>query len=206
LLAVAATITVIEWVVRREARERLRPRSERALHWIGLELQNFTTAVLLDYAETHLANYRPIPDDVVEMLKQWRMDHDFEDVPRTDIDDGAAGKAPLIVLEAVMLARGLDQARSRDLDILEPVLVREIDDFGDAARNALQLCTTSQAEWNETGDDSRGTAADVIVRGFQRLVEVFFELDSSNRWRAISDLSRRGIDAHHSRLVDGSEQ
>jgi hypothetical protein len=197
-VGVAATITVVEWVVRREARERLKPRTDRALYWIGLELRMFMESVLMDYAETHRHTYRPIPADVGEMIDQWNADHDVEDNPREYIEHGGT-RAPLIVTEAIKLAQRLDQARSRDLDVLEPGLVRGIDDFGWAAAQGLQLCALAQADWNTPPNDPRPVAAKLIVDYFQRFANAYFEAGDPG-WREIVDLSRRGNDSYHAHL------
>jgi hypothetical protein len=49
----AATITVVELVVRREACARLRPRTDAALWRVGLSFRFFTGAVITDYLGTH---------------------------------------------------------------------------------------------------------------------------------------------------------
>lgn len=194
----AATITVVDWIVRREARERLRPRRDRVLYWLGLDVRIFMDSLVLDYAESHAHGYRPIPGDVLEMIDQWRSDHDLEDTPRRMMDENGR-RAPLIVLAAVELAQRLERTRERDLDLLPPDLVRTMDDFVWAAGQAAQLVGFSRASGSSATQHGRISAA-LIVDHFERFVRTFFQ-DGSRGWREITDLSRRGNDEHHRNLA-----
>src|SRR4051812_4445158 len=54
LLAVAATITFVEWIVREERRRRLRPRIDSALSHLGWALGQFAAMVAMDSRQTQL--------------------------------------------------------------------------------------------------------------------------------------------------------
>jgi hypothetical protein len=56
-LSIAITVTIVSWIVRREARRRIQPRVERTLYWIGLGYRGFLHAILIDYAGTHHATF-----------------------------------------------------------------------------------------------------------------------------------------------------
>lgn len=202
LLSVAATITVVGWIVRREERERRRPWQDRALYWLGFDLRMFMDALLLDYAETHLHTYRPIPSDVLEMIGQWQADHSSEDAAREDMDHRGR-RAPLIVLEAIELAQRLKHSRGQDLAVLEPSLIREIDDFIWAAGQADQLCAFGFASGMDAVQAHR-TAAHLIVHHFQLLANVFPQFGASP-WREIPELSRRANAGHHRHRVAAAE-
>jgi hypothetical protein len=195
----AATITAVDWILRHEARERLRPRTEAMLDGLGLDIRMFISTVMLDYAETHMHTYRPMPGDVVGLLDQWRQDHDAEDAVREDMDDNRGRRVPLIVIGAVDLAKQVERTRARDLDVLEPALVRAMDEFSWAAWQGLQLCDLAAIGGNDPNDHRRVAAA-LIVNRLRELATVFFRYGRPV-WREIPDLSRRGTDEHHANLV-----
>lgn len=197
-LGVAATITVVEWIIRREERLRYEPWRERVLYWLGLDVRMFTDALLLDYAETHIDNYRPIPDDVLVMLDQWTADHAGEDHPRGDLEHlGRHG--PLILLEAENLAERLDRIRTRDLSVLEPDLVRALDDFLWAAGQGSLLATFQREPGAERARHLH-TAAGTVVAHFDRFARVFFSYGDTD-WRRILELTRRANDEYHAGKV-----
>ena len=55
---IAATITVVEWLIGRERRQRLQPRTERTYYWLGVGIRTFASTVMHDYTVTHRASYR----------------------------------------------------------------------------------------------------------------------------------------------------
>ena len=92
-LSIAITITVVSWIVRREARRRIQPRVERTLYWIGLGYRGFLHAIVIDYAGTHHATFKPIPVTAPEMMELWLAEQEHKDVPRRRLTGQALAHA-----------------------------------------------------------------------------------------------------------------
>lgn len=199
-IEIAATITVVEWLVGRERRERLQPRTERTYYWLGLGIRTFAGTVMHDYAVTHAATYRGIPDDILALIDQWQEDHQIEDIERRAFEeDGKSLRAPVLVLEAVREARKLNAARERDLDVMPPELVRAIDDFSWAAAQAIQLCEFGHHADADTADHF-STAAATVVQYWGAFARSYFDHGDSG-WREIFELSRRAMDQVHEHTI-----
>jgi hypothetical protein len=119
--SIAITVTVINGIVRSEARRRIRPRVAAALQSIGHSVQTFSRLVALDYGSSHESTFKPIPKTAPEMLALWAAEWDTNDWDSSYLD--------LIITEGHELADTLEQARARDFDVLEPDLVHAIDEF-----------------------------------------------------------------------------
>jgi hypothetical protein len=193
-IGIATTITFVEWIVRREKEERLRPRTERVLYWLGLDIRLFAVSLLHDYASTHIDSYRSPSMDVMALIGLSAKGRDSEDAERHAVEQDGR-RAPMIVLEASDLARRLDTARQRGLDVLEPALVRQIDDFAWAAVQASQLCVLG----DEMSENYR-VAAGLVIDHFRDLAEAFFE-SGAEGWRQLPELSVRATDETHRHLV-----
>jgi hypothetical protein len=123
---VALTITVVEGAIRREARNRLLPRVEGAISTIGIDFHMMLLAVVRDYSSTHVDVFEPVPKDGVELIELWLGSHDELDAPRVRSDDG---EVPAILSSGREFAEQLERERERDRDVLDPALVRAMDDF-----------------------------------------------------------------------------
>ncbi len=124
--ALAITITVVEWIVRTEARARVRPRLDRVIYWMGLAFRGFTGAIAIDYAGTHRDSFKEIPPDAGEMFAMWLAEQDNEDRPRHVLP---GERLPTLILSGREFGQQLEIARARDLDVLDPNLVAVIDKF-----------------------------------------------------------------------------
>jgi hypothetical protein len=105
--ALAITITVVEWIVRREARARIRPRVERVIYWMGLA---FRGAIVIDYAGTHRDSFKPIPEKGLEMIDLWLAEDENEDRPRKLLE---GQRLPMLLLgrrNSLILLRRLGHA------------------------------------------------------------------------------------------------
>jgi hypothetical protein len=200
-LGIAVTITVIESIIRREASARLRPRTERVLYWLGLDLRMFTWSLIGDYTETHLHTFHPIPGDLFDLIDRWKSDP--EDTPR-EPHEWRGQQAPLIIQEAVDFAHKVAATRERDLDVLEPDLVREIDDFGYAAAQAAQLSALARGTNTDLADTHR-VGAELIVDHFDRLARAYFRGGPAH-WREILDITRSGFQEHHEYMLANAER
>jgi hypothetical protein len=128
---IAATILVVERIVRHEARERLRPRTELLFGSIGLNFRLFISAVTNDYASTHLATFRAIPADAQAMIEQWLADQEAEDETRLRFNGETL---PMLMLDARRFLSALEGYRERDREVMDPDLVAAIDDLGSGFR------------------------------------------------------------------------
>jgi predicted RNA binding protein YcfA (HicA-like mRNA interferase family) len=129
-LTVAATITVIQGITRRETKARIRPRVERALMDTHNSFQFLVEDIVIDYAKSH-QSLRPIPNDLNEALNRLLWEHmtGAYEIPSEE-------SVPRFVLTARQFAGQLAQTRERDRDVLEPGLIRAMDDFCRAIRRA----------------------------------------------------------------------
>jgi hypothetical protein len=96
-LSIAITVTVISWIVRREARRRIQPRVERTLYWMGRGFRGFLSAIIIDYAGTHHATFKPIPATAPQMIELWLAEQEHEDVARRRSE---GERWPMLVAEA----------------------------------------------------------------------------------------------------------
>jgi hypothetical protein len=118
----------------------------------------------MDYTETHLTSYRPIPDCVTRVT--------------------------------------CGEARDSDLDVLDPNLVRTMDDFVWAAAQGAQMCGFLQEGLlTVEHDDPRPVSAAWIVRHFLGLLDAYLGVGDEG-WREIIELSRRAADPIHRRISE----
>ncbi len=199
-ISIAITITVVSWIVRREAQKRIRPRVERTLYWMGLSFSGFLSAVITDYSGTHYKSFKPIPGKASEMLDLWLAEQENEDLPRRLLDGESL---PMLILEAREFTRTLEEYRARDLDVLEADVVTAIDDFGWHTGQAVQLL--GMVDQGLLGDQARteGTALATIIQGTQKFVAGFEQYDP--RWMRIRELSKASA-AEHSRRVGEAQE
>lgn len=192
-LTTAVTITIIDWAIRRESKRKLRPRVEDALYWIGLSFRGLVSSVAIDYASTHLNSFKPLPDDATELLQQWLDERANEDGLRPE-----ALNESLILEGGIELRQAVERARERDRDVLEPDLIREMDEF---------TRTVNFATWRASGafrlpnDDTQVVARELstgIVDSGIRFAEVFKRYAPT--WMAVPDVTREGSRAHSDQL------
>lgn len=165
-LSIAITVTIVSWIVRHEARRRIQPRVERTLYWIGLGYRLFLSAILVDYAGTHHATFKPIPQSAPEVVELWLAEQEREDVPRHQPE---GERWPMLVASAHEYVGELEDYRARDLDVLEPDLVRAIDDFRWHVAQAIQLLGMyEQAPLPEPRDTER-VALMTVMQGARQL-------------------------------------
>jgi hypothetical protein len=193
-ISIAITITVVSWIVRREARERIRPRVERTLYWMGLSFSSFLSAIITDYSGTHYKTFKPIPGTASEMLDLWLAEQENEDVARRLLDGESL---PMLVLEAREFTRTLEEHRARDLDVLEADVVTAIDDFGWHTGQAVQLLDMVDQGLLDDQARTEGTALATVIQGTQKFVAAFEQYDP--RWMRIRELSKASAAVHSRR-------
>jgi hypothetical protein len=180
----ALTLTVIAWIVRREGQRRIAPRVENAIYWMGLSFRGFIGAVTMDYAYVHGESFREIPADAREMFQQWLDDQDKEDVARQKLEDGRL----MLVASGQEFAKDLDERRERDLDVLEPDLVRAIEDFQRQVGGAVQLCGFLRAGLLQDREKTEYTALRSVAQGGADFAAVFQNYGRS--WMRILPLEK----------------
>lgn len=120
----AITITIVEWIVRTEARARTRPRVEEVIYRIGLAFRLMVHEVLFDYASTHIMTSKAKPHDALPIIELWLAEQDSEDRAH---ELSKAEHIPKLLVAARNFVRELDDVRLRNLDVLEPDLITAID-------------------------------------------------------------------------------
>jgi hypothetical protein len=135
-VTIATTITVIDKALRSEARQRLLPRTEAVIDQVAPALRWVMVGIANDYRDTNPSSL-PSARDAIELADAW-----------LDAHSAAREKArTLRRLEdlhplagfSLDLARRLERVRARDREILPPDLIRAIDDFVEAVRQAVAL-------------------------------------------------------------------
>jgi len=181
-LAIAVTITAVEWIVRREAQERLLPRTQDVLYWMGLDFRLFTQSIVHDYAVTHIGAIKPIPRDALELIDLCLEDYKNEDEPRQVLD---GQWLPSLFLGAGELEKELHHARERDLDVIEPDLVAAIDKFRWHVGQAVQHLGFAR-EGHLEHAMAEPVAYSTLMRGTRTFAEVFKRY--APQWFVILDI------------------
>jgi hypothetical protein len=193
-IAIAITITAVEWIVRRQAQERMRPRTDDVLYWMGLDFRLFTNGILFDVS-THIDDIRPIPRDALDMIDLWLDEQDAEDEPRQLVE----GKGlPGLVLSAIEFEKQLRRARERDLDVLEPDLVAAIDKLGWHVGQCVQMYGFGRAGLTDRAG-AESTGLNTLMRGVRTFAEVYRKYEPG--WFEILDMSIAGNMAFREHIV-----
>jgi hypothetical protein len=128
-IAIAVTITLVQGIIRREEKRRLRPRVEDVIGWLRSDLFDFAQSAVIDYAGTHLHTFETIQPDLLSFLEQWLAESDRQDSCAAPIRDGPEDpRVPLLLHSATRFAESLKRTRERDREVMEPELVRALDD------------------------------------------------------------------------------
>lgn len=197
-LGVAATITIVEWIVRREARERFRPWRERVLGDIRFEYRTLVEGVVIDYAGTHLLTARPIESDALAFLDQWLEDADSADACSSWLlnrETTAEARGPLIVLMAADFANRLSGFRERDREVMEPDLVAAIDQVTWHVGLGLKFFEFSCAPWTDDKAGQLRGAERTIVEGAREFGDALLRHDPLGRIE-FNDLTLRAAESH----------
>lgn len=185
----ALTITVVDALLHRQARRRNAPRVENAIYWMGLSFRGFVSALTHDYAMSHAATFREIPDDARQLLRIWLEDQDREDARPPEL---AEGKGPMLARSGQELAKDLEASRDRDLDILEPDLVRAIDDFQGSVGGAVQLCNMSKGGLLPEQAKTESIVLESVARGAADFADVFAKYGGS--WMTVLPIMKRAAE------------
>jgi hypothetical protein len=173
----AATITIVEWVVRNETRRRLKPRTDQVISGLRFDLMSIIDSIVIDYAGTHLDTFREIPADPMAMIDQWLDDQGREDQGRRLLPDETY---PMLILEGMEFLRQLEIARSRDRDVMEPELVAAIDDVNWHVGKARMFFAFAEDNLGDP-EDNRRSAMRLVVEGAKNFADVFVRLHGPTR-------------------------
>jgi hypothetical protein len=197
-LSIAATIVIVERIVRHEDRERLRPRVESAMAALRQEFRKFLHAITVDYAGTHLHTFRPLPADALSFLDQWLADKDAQDACPTPIRDDDRVVFSLVLHEGIELGKGLVGWRELDRDVMEPEVVRAIDDY--VWHGAQHGATMYQlGGLGSTRATAHTTAEKAVVRAARAFGEVLARYDPRGRI-VLEDLTLSAMEEHSEML------
>jgi len=166
-LTVAATITVIDGAVRREAQRRLRPRLESVKDAIRHPLHWVVWAIADDYVETHKGQPAAVPGDAIGLAETWLKEENEQREKSRGIPEEDA--LPRLAIDALQFIDELEDIRARDREVLEPEVVRAIDDFAAAVRQASQLYLIVDAETNAEARSSLAIYMGSIVAAVYNL-------------------------------------
>jgi hypothetical protein len=126
--SLALTIVVVDSVVGFQTRRRIKPRLDAVFSDITDDCRRLIEAVAIDYIETHVDSFKPIPRDMRAILQQWEDEYDAADTPRKRVD----GEPGHLLRLARITGQSLQKIRTENVDILnelEPTLVVAIDDL-----------------------------------------------------------------------------
>jgi hypothetical protein len=174
-LSIGLTISIVNVILRQDTAKRVRPRVDRALRQIDGQLSSLFRAIASDYAITHCATFKPIPEMPLEMLDLWLDESRNIDAPRVPIMEPPTPSIPAEVHRFGMM---LESVRTRDSEVLDPLLVSALDAFPRLAPEARPM--DAETQWLA-----------ILVRDTKSFVTVFTPYAKSSREvsRAIRDLS-----------------
>jgi hypothetical protein len=175
-LSIAATITIVERIIRHEARERLRPRIESAMDGLRQEFLKFVHGLAWDYAATHLHTFRSLPRDALAFLDHWLAEKDAQDACQVPVPDDKRVEISYVLYEGLEMGNALRIYRELDRDVMEPEVVRAIDDY---LWHGVQNGRTLYVIAGRSSDPGKGyaTAETAIVRGARAFGEVLARND-----------------------------
>jgi len=198
-LSIAATIVIVERIVRHETRARVRPRIESASDALRQEFHSFLYGITVDYAGTHLHTFRPLPRDALAFLDQWLADKDKQDACQTTLREDR-GELPLVLHQGIELGKALRHYRELDREVMEPELVRAIDDYIWHGTQRGLLMYRLPADGTERG--KRYVLAEAaIVRAARAFGEVLARHDPRGRLE-FDDLTITAMQMHSEGLRD----
>jgi hypothetical protein len=192
----ALGITVIDSAIKRNARERLRPRIRLARASLARAIRGLAEGVALDYATTHLATYRRPPADLDGVIDHWLAEQSRADSdPQTRVLPDAADRA----------AREISLIRITSYDVLEPGLLTALDLFSARAPSLAEQARQAAPGIRE--DDLRTlalwaqelAAAVVAHRSGDSLID-FGVASVGGDWTKFHDAHHSGIHAQARRL------
>jgi hypothetical protein len=182
-LTVALTVTIVEAALRREADFRLKPRRDAVMARITSAVAAVLRAIVIDYTQHHLDNFRAIPEDGLAMIDQWHADRETEDntprrAPMRDMDGreiAPAPNTPMLLDEAIDLSKTLERHRGRDREVLPVDVITAIDEFDWYTGQAQLLNDLTRAgiSLGESADETNDPECrQTVVDGVQGLAKV----------------------------------
>jgi hypothetical protein len=158
LVALALTLAIVERIIGRESLTRVRPLIEVAMDWMAHTIRTLTAAIAADYAETHLDNYQPLPDDVLGILKHWEAEEKNADAERVIDESGL----PELIKAGESHMWEVERIRRDYADHLDANLVLSFDALWHGLRTARS--TAAVADMRQDPEGRRRSVA-IMVRG-----------------------------------------
>jgi hypothetical protein len=170
-ITIAATITVIERAIQRETGLRIHPRVDLVMDRIRASLKWLLWSIAYDLVDTHDGEVQPFPADAIALTERWINDETQDSEDRRALPRG--GGPPPIAVHAVQLVNDLEEVRSRDREVLEPTLIREMDDFVAEIHRATFLYEVVDAESRAEARSALAILTRYIVYATHNLALVF---------------------------------
>lgn len=189
-LSIAVTVAIVERIIRREQQKRLAPRVERVLWRVGVSFRSFVDAIALDYADSHYETFKEIPADTRDLIAMWLDEQENEDVLRTPLE---GERLPMLVLSAQEFVGDLEQVRERDLDVMEPDLVRVVDDFQWRTAQAANIIGLAAMSSRPVANSER-IALKTVVNSADAFASVFRRYQP--QWMEVMQLMRDAAREH----------
>jgi hypothetical protein len=195
--SIAVTIAVVERIVAHQGRDRPRPRTERAIYWMGLDLRVFSSSIALDYAGTHLHTFKPIPNDVGELCNFWLGAQDEADAGHVPLP---GEHYPVLVASAIEFYDDVKRHADPNREILEPELIRAVEDLSWHVGQAMQMHAFSKQTWAGDPVSYERSALSHVVRGAQQFAEAFRN-HGDPVWLAVNEGLAEAAASHRDALV-----
>ncbi len=180
LVAIAATITLVEAIIQREHQQSVQPRYTHALDQIGQALLNFAFQTHMDYVFTHREPVNPaemnIPSDPVALCDFWVEGQDKND-SRRPTKDGRS----LFLGESLEFVSRVQRVADSNRELLPSELVVAIDSLDPIFTGAwLADLSAEVKERGATGLDD--WLLFVLVPGVGRVGESFRRVAGDRRF------------------------
>jgi hypothetical protein len=146
-ISIVVTVGLVGYIVRREADRRIRPRLDRVLMLIGLNVQDMVGSLVLDYAATHVGTYKALPRNVDSAIELWLKGLDDADRPPLVYNGEDA-----VLSAANALGRELAGFRTNDLDVLDSRLVVAIEEFSQTVNLGMFSVAVHESPPNRLGE------------------------------------------------------
>jgi hypothetical protein len=179
-LFVALVVGVIDRLVRRGERERLRPRLDRVEEIVTTGVREALEKIAYDYVRAHPLEVRRILLNSLALIDLWL--DGLRDGSRSEW--GEDGR-PIVLAKLEDLASALDDVRLVERELISPRLVTAMDTFSDELARARAVLS-DEHYWRGSGEDRRdddraaltssGNAfralATVVVEEYGQLAEI----------------------------------
>ncbi len=139
-ITAAVTITIIDWAVRHEAKQRLQPEIDDVLAAMGLDLRDLLASIVLDYAQLETDPAAHVPSDALELMDRWIS------TLRGGRRDDEESRMAILTHSGSEFADKLENHRRRDRDAIPLALRRAIDNYQERAQLTAHTIERDEAD------------------------------------------------------------